>query len=122
MSAASTSNEIHGTARMAIKPGKLDEFKRLVAECNEIVRTRDSGTIEYDQFLNSEETVCFVHERYRDSAAGLDHMADIGPMMEPLSEVCDITGEVCGSPGPELRKALEDAGVPIYEPHHRLDP
>ena len=27
-----------------------------------------------------------------------------------------MTGEVCGASSPELRKALEDAGVTIYEP------
>jgi quinol monooxygenase YgiN len=116
----SPSNEIHGTARMVVRPGKLEEFKRLLAQCMEIVRTQDRGTLEYDQFLNADQTECFVHERYRDSASGLEHMANIGPMMEPLSEVCTVTGEVCGTPSPELRQALEAAGVPIYAPHGLL--
>ncbi|MFY0407422.1 putative quinol monooxygenase [Solicola sp. PLA-1-18] len=113
-------DEIHGSARMVIREGKLEEFKRLAAQCVEIVRTKDSGTIEYDLFLNADGTVCFVHERYRDSAAGLEHMANIGPMMEPLSEVCTVSGEICGTPSPELRQALEAAGVTIYEPLVRL--
>lgn len=112
----SASNEIHGTARIVIREGKLEEFKRLAAECIEIVRTKDTGTLEYDHFLNADGTECFVHERYRDSAAGLEHMTNIGPMFEQLSEICTITGEVCGTPGPELRKALDAAGVPIYAP------
>jgi hypothetical protein len=32
-------------------------------------------------------------------------MASIGPVMEPLSEICTVTGEVCGTPSAELRKA-----------------
>ncbi len=48
MSAAS--NEIHGTSRIVIHDGKLDEFKRLAAQCVEIVRTKDTGTTEYDLF------------------------------------------------------------------------
>ena len=118
MSAAS--HEIHGTSRIVIHEGKLDEFKRLAAQCVEIVRTKDTGTIEYAHFLNAEGTECFVHERYRDSAAGLEHMANIRPMFEPLSEICDITGEVCGAPSPELRKALDEAGVTIYAPFQPL--
>jgi quinol monooxygenase YgiN len=114
MSAAS--NEIHGTSRIVIRDGRLEEFKRLVAQCVEIVRTKDTGTLEYDHFLNADGTECFVHERYRDSAAGLQHMANIGPMFKPLSEICTITGEICGTPSPELRKALEAAGVKIYAP------
>jgi quinol monooxygenase YgiN len=118
MSAAS--NELHGTARQVIHDGKLEEFKRLAAQCVEIVRTRDTGTLEYELFLNADGTECFVHERYRDSAAGLEHMANIGPMMKPLSEVCTTTGEVCGTPSPELRGALEKAGVRIYAPFQAL--
>lgn len=114
------SNEIHGTARIVIHEGKLEEFKRLAAQCVEIVRTKDTGTLEYSHFLNADGTECFVHERYRDSAAGLEHMINIGPMMEPLSEICTITGEICGNPNPELREALEDSGVKIYAPFQAL--
>ena len=115
-------NEIHGTSRIRIHDGKLEEYKRLAAQCVEIVRTKDTGTLEYDQFLNADGTEGFVHERFRDSAAGLEHMANIGPMMKPLSEVCTTTGEVCGTPSPELRKALEAAGVTIYAPFQTLSP
>jgi len=107
---------------MTIHEGRLEEFKRLAAQCVEIVRTQDTGTLEYDLFLTADGTECLVHERYRDSAAGLEHMAHIGPMMGPLSEVCTTTGEVCGSPSPELREALESAGVTIYEPLASLSP
>ena len=35
-------------------------------------------------------------------------------------EVCTTTGEVCGTPSPALRKALEEAGVRIYAPFQTL--
>ncbi len=117
---SATSNEIHGTARIVIHDGKLDEFKLLAAQCVEIVRTKDTGTLEYDLFLNADGTECFVHERYRDSAAGREHMANIGAVMKPMSEIGTVTGEVCGSPSPELRKELEAAGVTIYAPFETL--
>jgi quinol monooxygenase YgiN len=120
MKLSAASKEIHGTSRIVIREGMLEEFKRLAAQCVEIVRTKDTGTLEYDLFLNAGGTECFVHERYRDSAAGLEHMANISPMMKPLSEVCTITGEVCGTPSPELRKSLEAAGVRIYAPFQSL--
>ena len=37
-------------------------------------------------------------------------------MMQPLSEVCTISGEICGTPNPQLREALDAAGVTIYSP------
>jgi quinol monooxygenase YgiN len=102
------------------REGKLEEYKQLAAQCVEIVRTKDTGTLEYDLFLNADGNECFVHERYRDSAAGLEHMANIEPMMKPLSDICTITGEICGLPSPELRNALEAAGVKIYAPFQSL--
>lgn len=114
------SDEIHGTARMVIREGKLEEFKRLARQCVEIVRGTEAGTLEYNLFLNAEGTECLVHERFRDSVAGLEHMANIGHMMEPLSKTCTTTGEVCGTPSPELREALEAAGVKIYQPLQSL--
>lgn len=111
---SSVSKEIHATARIVIHDGGLEEFTRLAARCVEIVRTQDTGTLEYEHFLSPDGTQCFVHERYRDSAAGLEHLANLAPMFEPLSRVCTMTGEVCGDPEPELRAALEQAGVTIY--------
>jgi quinol monooxygenase YgiN len=69
---SATSTEMHGTSRIVIREGKLEEFKRLAAQCVDIVRTKDTGTLEYDLFLNTDGTECFVQERYRDSAAGLE--------------------------------------------------
>ena len=85
-------------------------------------RPRTPGLPEYDLFLNADGTACFVHEHHRDSAAGLEQMTNIGTMMEPLSQVCTMIGEVCGMPSPELRKKLEAAGVTIYEPLQSLWP
>jgi quinol monooxygenase YgiN len=116
----STTNEMHGTARLVIREGKLDEFKRLVAEVMEVVRTKDPGTIEYNVYLNTEGTEAFVHERYRDSAAGMAHSANISDLMARFLEVATITGEVCGSPSPEVREALEAGGVKVYLPLQSL--
>lgn len=113
-------NEMHGTARMVIRAGKLEEFKRLVAQAMEIVRTKDPGTIEYSVYLNAAGTEAFVHERYRDSAAGMAHSANIAGLMSAFLDVATITGEVCGNPSPELRKGLEASGVTVYTPLQSL--
>lgn len=59
-------------------------------------------------------------ERYRDSAAGLAHSANISSLMQEFIAACTITGEVCGEPGPELRTALGVGGVTIYTPLQSL--
>ena len=48
---------------------KLDEFKHLAARCVELVRTKDTGTLQYELYFNSDNTECLVFERYRDSQA-----------------------------------------------------
>ncbi|KQQ08638.1 putative quinol monooxygenase [Rathayibacter sp. Leaf296] len=108
--------ELRGTSRIQIFDGGLERFKELAQECVDIVREAETGTVEYSFFVNAEGTEAFVHERYRDSAAGLEHMRNIGRVMESLSEVCSMTGEVCGEPNAELREALTAAGVTIYSP------
>ena len=49
-------DEIKGIARAKIRPGKLDEYKRLCAEAMEIVRTQDTGTLQYEIFFNEDES------------------------------------------------------------------
>jgi hypothetical protein len=39
-------SELQGIARFTFHEGKLEEFKRLSAQCMEIVRTEDTGTLQ----------------------------------------------------------------------------
>src|SRR5215475_2877077 len=73
-----TMNELQSIARLKIHPGKLEEFKRLAAKCMESVRTRDTGTLHYDWFFSSDYAECLVYERYRDSEALLERIANLG--------------------------------------------
>jgi quinol monooxygenase YgiN len=41
-------SELQGIARFKFHEGKLEEFKRLSAQAMEIVRTKDTGTLQYD--------------------------------------------------------------------------
>lgn len=113
-------SEIEGIARIKIHPGKLEEYKRLAGLCMEVARTRDTGTLQYDLFLNADQTEVLVHERYRDSAALLEHLANLGPLMGEMMGVGSISGEVLGNPSPELRKGMEAAGVRIFSPFQSL--
>jgi len=61
-----------------------------------------------------------VHERYRDSAALLEHGADLGDTMAALLHTCSISGEIYGTPSPELMKALEGFDVRIYSPYQSI--
>jgi quinol monooxygenase YgiN len=66
-------SELQCIARLKIHDGKLDEFKCLAAKCAELVRTKDTGTLQCELYFNNDNTECLVFERYRDSQALLDH-------------------------------------------------
>src|SRR5258706_9455787 len=74
-------NEIQGIARLKIHAGKLEEFKRAASQCMQVVRAKDTGTLQYELYFNEDQTECLVLERYRDVQALLQHQNNIGGLM-----------------------------------------
>src|SRR5205814_10321872 len=97
-------DEIKGIARVKFHPGKVEEWKRLTEEAMEIVRTRDSGTLQYEIFFNEDETEAIVFERYRDADAAIEHFSHIGHLMEPIMATASVTGEVLGTPNAKMKE------------------
>jgi hypothetical protein len=56
-------DEIKGIARVKFHPGKVEEWKRLTEQAMEIVRTRDTGTLQYEIFFNEDASEALVFER-----------------------------------------------------------
>jgi quinol monooxygenase YgiN len=113
-------NEIEGIARLRIQPGKLEEFKALQEQCMAIARSKDTGTLQYDVFFNEDGSECLVHERYRDSDALLEHLANLGETGAAIFQLCSAEGEVLGTPSEKLRKALKGGPVRIFTPFRSL--
>lgn len=113
-------NELHGVARIKAHEGKLDEVKHLLTICMQSVRARDSRTLQYDVYFNRDAGEFVLFERYRDSAALLEHNEHLGDTMSRLRAVASISSAVCGEPNTLLRTVLEGAGVRIYLPYLSL--
>lgn len=113
-------NEIHVIARLRIHDDKLEEFKRLAARAMELTRAKDTGTMEYAWFFSSDATECVICEKYRDSQAFLEHLANLGETMAALGELCTASGELYGTPSPELRRALEGSPMRLFTPYQSL--
>ena len=109
-------DEIKGIARVKFRPGQVEEWKRLSKEAMEIVRTRDSGTLQYEIFLNEDETEAVVFERYRDADAALEHFSNIGHLMEPILATASVTGEVLGTPNAKMKEQLGKGGPGLFTP------
>ena len=111
-------SELLCIARLKIHDGKLDEFKHLAARCVELERTKDTGALQYDLYFNSEKAECIIFERYRDSQALLDHRKHLGDTIGAILQTCSGTGEICGTPSPELIEHLKDSPFQVYKPFH----
>jgi quinol monooxygenase YgiN len=116
-----TVSELLGIARFKFHEAKVEEYKRLSAQAMEIVRTKDSGTLQFDTYFNDDESECMVIERYRDSAAAIEHWENLGDLSEAiLATVSVVHGEVLGEVSEELRANLADSPVQVFTPHHSM--
>jgi len=111
-----------GIARFRIHEGKVDEYKRLSAQAMEIVRTKDPGTLQYDTYLNDDESECVIIERYRDSEAAMAHAANLGDISAAVLAIVSVVhGELLGEPSAELRAKLADSEVPVlFTPYESM--
>ena len=109
-------SELRGIARFKFHEGKVEEFKRLSAQATEIVRTKDTGTLQYDIYFNDDQSECIVHERYRDSEALMEHTAHLGDIGEAILATGSVSGELLGEPSAELRAKLADSPVRLFTP------
>ncbi|NIM57312.1 MAG: hypothetical protein GTO15_22180 [Pseudomonas stutzeri] len=96
-------NRLDVIARMQVRKGKLDGFKKQVAEIIRQVKEKDTGTLRYDWFL-SNDTDVEILEAYVSSDAWIEHRKNIGEALDVLfSEYADNHNVlVFGEPSPEL--------------------
>jgi quinol monooxygenase YgiN len=113
-------NQLQVTARLTIHDGKLEEFKKVAAKCMESVRTKDSGTLQYDWFWNADHTECVVRETYRDSDAVLEHVSNLGDTLGALMAVSDLDIEVFGAPSAALVEATAALAPRVYSPFQSI--
>ncbi len=109
-------SELHGIARFKIHGDKLEEFKRLSAQCMEIVRAKDTGTLQYDIYFNDDQSEAIVYERYRNSHALIEHSAHLGDIGEAILATGSVSGELLGEPSAELRASLAGSPVRLFTP------
>ena len=110
-------SELIGIARFKFHEGKRDEYLRLSAQARDIVRTKDSGTLAYDLYLNGDQSECMFIERYRDSEALIEHAAHLGDLAGAILATGSVSGELLGEPSSELRANLADSVVRLFTPY-----
>ena len=113
--------DLLGIARFRFHEGKAEEYKRLSAQVMDIVRAKDSGTLQFDIYLNDDESECMVIERYRDSDALIEHFENLGELSEAILAIVSVVhGEVLGEVSAELRAKLADSPVQLFGPYQSM--
>ena len=106
--------EIQGIGRFKFRDGELAEFKRLSARLMEIVRSKDTGTLQYEIYFNGDQSECIVLERYRDSEALVEHAGHLGDLGRAIPGL--VSSELLGEPGSDIRAKLVGSGVRLFTP------
>ncbi len=97
------------TARVKVREGRLDGFKRQAAEMMRLTSELDTKTVRYDWFLSEDETECEVREAYVDADSLIEHSQHIGEARNTLFRdfAYDHTITFYAEPSPALAKAME---------------
>lgn len=107
-------DKIQLTAKFKIHQGKVEDFKKLAVECLIATKENDEGALQYNWFFDDNQSECVVQEVYVDSAAVLNHVAVLGPLLGKLMEIADFSGELYGNISFELRQEFNKLGVKMY--------
>jgi quinol monooxygenase YgiN len=115
-------SELLGIARFRFREGRRDEYLRLSDRALEIVQATEPGTLQYDLFLNADQSECVFIERYRDSQAAMDHATNLGDLFGPVLATVEVVhGELLGEPNAELRAKLAGSDVPaLFTPYRSM--
>jgi len=101
-------------ALFKINEGQLEAFKQLTSQFISTVKEKDQGTLMYDWYLNEDTMECSVLEDYADSNAALEHVANVGDLLQKLMGLGEMSIELYGNPNEELSKALDGLGAKIF--------
>ncbi len=94
-----------------IAEGKLDECKDLCRKCVEKANEEEK-CLYYGFSFNGDEAHC--REGYADGEGALEHLKNIGPLLEEILKISDLTSFEIHGPEEELEK--------IREPLEELNP
>jgi quinol monooxygenase YgiN len=100
-------------ARLEVRDGQLDGFKRQAAEIMRLSRESDTETLRYDWFLSEDGTECEVREEYVDADSLIEHQQHIAEAKAKLFR--DFADghhmRFYGEPSPALAALVEKMGV-----------
>jgi len=108
-------NTFEVRARLKVRDGQLEGFKRQAAEMMRQTREKDTGTLAYDWFLSNDGTECEVREAYVDADALVDHAFHVRQARDVMfgEFAYDHKMAFYGEPSPRLVELVNKIGVNV---------
>jgi quinol monooxygenase YgiN len=102
-------------ARLKVRDGQLEGFKRQAAEMVRQTREKDTGTLAYDWFLSNDGTQCEVREVYVEADALVDHAFHVREARDVMFKefAYDHKMAFYGEPSPRLLELVDKMGVNV---------
>jgi quinol monooxygenase YgiN len=106
------SDTLSWNLRLALRDGRLEEFRSLMHEMVESTQS-EPGTQAYEWFLSKDGATCHIYERYSDSEAALAHLGTFGAQFAERFLACvePTALHVYGTPSDAARGALDGFGA-----------
>jgi quinol monooxygenase YgiN len=100
-------------ARLKVRDGKLEGFKRQAAEMMRLTKEKDTRTLAYDWFLSKDGTECEVREAYVDPDALVEHAMNVREARDALFAEFAYEHKMAfyGEPSARLVALLDKIGV-----------
>jgi len=110
-------NEASWQVELAIKPGKLDNFRALTREMVESAKD-EPGVLLYERFVDDDGRVVYVYERYTDSSSAVSHLLAFGrKYSERFMDMVERKRfMVFGIPSDELKAILDQFDATYHTP------
>jgi hypothetical protein len=96
------------TARLKVREGQLEGFKRQAAEMMRLTQELDTKTVRYDWFLSADGTQAEVREAYTDADGLVEHAVHVNAARERMFReyAYDHDMTIYGEPSPKLAELL----------------
>lgn len=97
------------TARLKVREGRLEGFKRQAAEMMRLTQELDTKTLRYDWFVSADGTQAEVREAYTDADGLVEHAFHVNEARERMFReyAYDHDMTIYGEPSPKLAELLE---------------
>jgi len=103
------------TVELIVAGHRLDSFKKLAREMNSIVRKDEPGTLQCQWFFHEGDDKWYLTEMFTDSNAFLKHLNDVGPQLEALLDVAEVSRfEVFGDLSHAAKAVIASFGVKYF--------